>query len=903
MSNRHNVSIFLLLFLSSFCLQAQQQLTGTVRDSLGQPVDFATVILHCTFNGQILAYTNTDPKGAFKLQWSKSCDSLRVSARMLGYLPAEKTCRPGELINLTLTAAPNVLREVVVREDALPISGNRDTTEFRVASFSDSTEFSVEDILKKLPGMQVDDNGRITFRGKPVERVLIDGDDMFSDNYVIGTRNIRADMISSVQAIDRYHDNPLLKDIRTSEHLVLNLKVKEDKKLKPSGSATLGSGWGDEAKWYGHANLFSLSSTAKTYLIANANNTGENPMGNIRFMAKGGAEAYLRGGVSLQNSPLTSAEALTVRPPDAFMLPTAYTMYNRQGVAYLGQIIPWNERVKTKVSGWVSGEKLKQDQRRQTLYKFSDEDVLDINEQQNQTYKNQMQYVQAETDFFAEKSGIRSFSNFSAQQDNDLLRILRTPIGDPTTKAESLLDLNIWETYHGLEWTQKTGNNQAVQTLFQYTYRNNNGLLNTQYDQFAPFFGLDSTFELLAQPVRQNSRQAMLTSRWLVRKGISNLMLETGFNHTIHDLESSISLETENSQTYLPDQAVFGNAMTYRQPMWFLNGSWARQTEQLRMNVKLNGTYAPVSLDQLQNQERQMWMFQPRANVAFLLSRRATLTASAQSLQRLPSPTDLFSGYLAQSYAGIRRGLSDLGLIREQNASLGYRFDNNTKQSSFNVSITAQQSNNAFGSSFLIDPYLAVVEGFRPIAMQNLGGMTGLSRYFSDIRSRFEVGLQWHYSREPNRVNSSENQTFEGQNWSMLFKYGSAFDFWLNVYVESSAMIFITTPENSSDEPLLSQYFVNSLKMVAKPVKNLSFTLETHQIASRNQNDPFQTFYAMDGYCTYSVPKWRSSFTLTGNNLLGAAAFERVSASTFVQNSSAVQAVPGFGYLSWSFQL
>jgi len=354
-------SILILFFIGlTWSLQAQQQLTGTVRDSLGQPIDFATVMLHCTSDGQILAYTNTDAKGAFQLQWSKSCDSLRVSARMLGFLPAEKSCLPGEAVNLTLTAAPNVLREVVVRQDALPISGNRDTTEFRVASFTDSTEFSVEDVLKKLPGMQIDDNGRITFRGKPVERVLIDGDDMFSDNYVIGTRNIRADMISSVQAIDRYQDNPLLKDVRTSERLVLNLKVKEDKKLRPSGSATLGGGWGDEAKWYGHANLFSLHSTAKTYLIANANNTGENPMGNIRFMAKGGTEAYLRGGVSLQNSPLSSAEALAVRAPDAFMLPSAFTMYNRNGVAYLGQIIPWNDRVKTKVSGWVSGEKLKQ---------------------------------------------------------------------------------------------------------------------------------------------------------------------------------------------------------------------------------------------------------------------------------------------------------------------------------------------------------------------------------------------------------------------------------------------------------------------------------------------------------------------------------------------------------------
>jgi hypothetical protein len=112
----------------------------------------------------------------------------------------------------------------------------------------------------------------------PVEKVMIEGDDLFNQNYTIGTRNIRADMIDKIQAIDRYQDNPLFKGISESERMVLNLTIREDKKYKISGSTTTGAGFGGRARGQTHINLISITKKSKSYILGNANNTGNNAL-------------------------------------------------------------------------------------------------------------------------------------------------------------------------------------------------------------------------------------------------------------------------------------------------------------------------------------------------------------------------------------------------------------------------------------------------------------------------------------------------------------------------------------------------------------------------------------------------------------------------------------------------
>ncbi|MBK7366313.1 MAG: carboxypeptidase regulatory-like domain-containing protein [Nitrosomonas sp.] len=199
--------IFLLCIIIAAVayLPGQVIISGHLYDPTGNPVFLATVIVTDCQNNQIIAFANSDVQGRYQVSFHTGCDSIIITARALGY--QEQMCRlavhaiPSEQ-NFRLIST--TLPEVTIRAQALPIVQYRDTTEYNVSSFTDSTEFSVEDVLKKLPGIRVSESGTISFNGKPVERVLLDGDDLTGTQYAITTRNVRADMISQVQAIEHY---------------------------------------------------------------------------------------------------------------------------------------------------------------------------------------------------------------------------------------------------------------------------------------------------------------------------------------------------------------------------------------------------------------------------------------------------------------------------------------------------------------------------------------------------------------------------------------------------------------------------------------------------------------------------------------------------------------------------
>lgn len=290
-----------------------QQISGHVRDSSGVPVAYASVVATSCRDEQILSFASTDDKGFYQLTIATDCDSVTLTARSLGYRTEAKRLPVKNLSPVqNFTLANAVLQEVIVRGKAPPVVVRSDTTEYNVASFSDSTEFSVEDLLKKLPGAQVSESGQISLNGKLVERVLIEGDDLFNQNYHLATRNIRADMVSKIQAIERYQENPLMKGIQQSDRLVLNLKIKEDKKRSTSGSATLGSGHGDDWKGFAHTNLFSLTRRDKTYLIGNANNTGSDALGDIDHLNRG--DIFDQSRQSIQSNPLQASELIETLP-------------------------------------------------------------------------------------------------------------------------------------------------------------------------------------------------------------------------------------------------------------------------------------------------------------------------------------------------------------------------------------------------------------------------------------------------------------------------------------------------------------------------------------------------------------------------------------------------------------
>jgi len=217
--------------------------TGKVTDSLQSPITDA-YILAIPINSKIhkVKYSITDVKGNYFLKLSKGL-SYNVEITYLGYIKVSDTISITEdlIKNYTLIESDQTLEEVLI-SSRLPIKVREDTITYRVDKFTNGSERKLKDVLKKLPGVEVDREGNTTINGKPVTKLLVDGKEFFTGDEKLGVNNIPADVIDEIEALDNYSEVSFLKGLSSSEQLALNIKLKEGRKKFAFGDIEAGGG-------------------------------------------------------------------------------------------------------------------------------------------------------------------------------------------------------------------------------------------------------------------------------------------------------------------------------------------------------------------------------------------------------------------------------------------------------------------------------------------------------------------------------------------------------------------------------------------------------------------------------------------------------------------------------------
>jgi hypothetical protein len=189
---------------------------------------------------------------------------------------ADTTALSYSKISLILKA--KLLEEVVIKQQISAIKIKGDTTEFTADSFHVQANATVEDLLKKLPGIQVDKNGKITAQGETVQKVLVDGEEFFGDDPTLVTQNLRADMIDKVQVFDKKSDQAAFTGIDDGEKSkTINLKLKDSKKNGYFGKVNLGGGTDGYFENQLMINLFKKKKKLSAYgIMSNTGKTGLN---------------------------------------------------------------------------------------------------------------------------------------------------------------------------------------------------------------------------------------------------------------------------------------------------------------------------------------------------------------------------------------------------------------------------------------------------------------------------------------------------------------------------------------------------------------------------------------------------------------------------------------------------
>jgi len=263
--------------VSSVALCQGQILKGVVIDDANRaPIDFATVVVQSCIDSSYIDYGMTNSDGSFQFDLSADLDSVLLIVSKLGLQAYEQKIR---LNKTTLTVKVIMYQQaikldnVIIKAQGSGIKINKDTTLIDAKRFATGDERVMEDLIRKLPGIEVGENGKIKYLGKDITKVLFDGDNLLGSNYTTGVKNISVKVIDKVEIIDHYLDNPLFKGIMASNEMVLNIKVDEAFKGDISGNASLGTGYGEDLKYAGGVNLFGIMKKLKLFTLNGIENT------------------------------------------------------------------------------------------------------------------------------------------------------------------------------------------------------------------------------------------------------------------------------------------------------------------------------------------------------------------------------------------------------------------------------------------------------------------------------------------------------------------------------------------------------------------------------------------------------------------------------------------------------
>ena len=258
----------------SYNVNAQvASLSGTVTDSLNNPLAYATIIAKPIDKDVTMQFTATKGSGAYFLELYKGVQ-YTISVNMMGFKTSNFTYIPSNdsKKNIVLNEDVTQLDEVTV-EFELPIEIKKDTIIYKVDKFVTGEERKLKDILKKLPGIEIDQEGTVTSQGKKVTHVLVEDKSFFGGNSKLATDNIPADAVKNVEIIDDYNEISFLKGMTITDNMALNVKLKDGKKKFIFGD--IESGNGNDNFYKTHANLFYYHPDFNINFIGGLNNTND----------------------------------------------------------------------------------------------------------------------------------------------------------------------------------------------------------------------------------------------------------------------------------------------------------------------------------------------------------------------------------------------------------------------------------------------------------------------------------------------------------------------------------------------------------------------------------------------------------------------------------------------------
>lgn len=268
------ILLFCSLFWSVTFVYAQTTIQVIVKDTLNTPLEFANIQVLTNSDSKTIVFGNTNADGLYSFTiHNQGMHTVKVS--YLGYSPEVKTVDiiQNQILNFSLKPNIQMIEEVIIKANNSGLITKGDTLQYNIERFLNGTEETLKDIIKRLPGMGINKDGKITSEGKVIDKLLVDGDEFFKNQHSLATENISPEMIEGIQRIKNFKEFGSVVNNDTNDIVAVNVKLKDTYKNKVTGNLLGQGGYKDKYKL--GSTIMRFNNRLKTAVISSINNTGE----------------------------------------------------------------------------------------------------------------------------------------------------------------------------------------------------------------------------------------------------------------------------------------------------------------------------------------------------------------------------------------------------------------------------------------------------------------------------------------------------------------------------------------------------------------------------------------------------------------------------------------------------
>ncbi len=666
------ISLFILLFAGVMMYGQQRIVSGKITDSDGQPVPSASVTVEAPGSDAILAYGISNSKGEYKVTFTTNTDNVDIKVKAFNQKSILKTIKSeSQNLNFKMESEATEIKEVKIKTKLVTKRG--DTISYDLKSFESKADRTLADVLKKIPGLEVQSDGTILYQGEAINKFYVNGKDLMEGGYAQISNALPKDAVSKVEVMENHQPVKILQDKVPSENAAINIKLKN--KVTMTGRGEVGVG-ADPLLW--NVKLTPMFFGQKNQWVVNykSNNNGESVENEGNMLAFGNRWEGARSQASPRNW-LSVDQASTPSLPEK--------RYLMNSVHFLSANLltnPFkNKEWELKLNANYANNAVDRDSYRETVYDPSDlflDGATNSTSASNKFYTNsakgQMIFQKnAKKGFFKNTTTWSGFWN----EDRSTLNIddetkLNESMSSPTGVISNSLSTII-------PWKEK-----LVNFMSYLSYQKDRQRMTSLYSDFNDFNTILNTDQLS----RLDQRLALttITANHSASVGFSykkwTITPEAGLNLSYNSMDSQMY----NNQVLLGNS--FQNDMKWNEVNPYVSTSLNYKGQALNLNIGLPVNFYDITYkDQIRDSSKKInkTVFTPSLWASYDFASFFKLWGFASMNYNFGDFGDLYEGNLLLNPRSISNNESILPDNRSTNASTRLEYRNPLNNLFFNI--------------------------------------------------------------------------------------------------------------------------------------------------------------------------------------------------------------------------